>query len=109
MMPYLMLAVTIASEIFATASLKASHGFTRPIPSLFVLLGYGLSFFMLSQVLKHLSLGVAYATWSGVGTAVVALIGVLVWRESFDWIRAAGLLLVIAGVVVLNATGSGAH
>lgn len=109
MIPYLMLAATIGLEIVATSFLKASDGFTRPLPSLLVVVGYVGSFYMLSQVLKHLSLSVTYATWSGVGTAAVALVGAIVWHESMDWPRVAGLILVIAGVVLLNATGSAAH
>lgn len=98
----LLLLLAIASEIIATTSLKLADGFTRPLPSLVVIVGYGLSFYLMSLSLRHIPLGTAYAIWSGLGTAVTAVIGVMLWKESLDPARIVGIALIIAGVVVLN-------
>ena len=76
-MNYLWLAAAILSEVFATSSLKASNGFTRGLPSLFVVVGYGAAFYFLSQTLKTIPVGIAYAIWSGVGTVLIAVVGLL--------------------------------
>jgi small multidrug resistance pump len=98
----LLLLAAITSEIIATTSLKFSEGFSRPIPSLIVVVGYGLSFYLMSLSLRSIPLGTAYAIWSGLGTAVTAVIGVMIWRESLDAARLIGIALIIIGVVVLN-------
>ncbi|QFU94529.1 multidrug efflux SMR transporter [Amycolatopsis sp. YIM 10] len=100
---YLLLAVAIAGEVTATISLKLSEGFSKPIPSVLVVLGYGLAFLMLAQVLKAgLPIGVAYAIWAAAGVALVALIGAIFLNEGFNWTMGAGLVLVMAGVVLLE-------
>ncbi|MBN6035787.1 multidrug efflux SMR transporter [Amycolatopsis sp. 195334CR] len=100
---YLLLAVAIAGEVTATISLKLSEGFSKPIPSVIVVLGYGLAFAMLAQVLKAgLPIGVAYAIWAAAGVALVALIGAVFFSESLNWTMGAGLVLVMAGVVLLE-------
>jgi small multidrug resistance pump len=97
-----LLAGAIASEIFATSSLKASHGFTRLAPSAAVVAGYAAAFYCLSLCLRTVPVGVAYAIWSGVGTAVVALIGWAAFRERLHPAQIAGLALIVAGVALLN-------
>jgi small multidrug resistance pump len=97
-----LLFMAILCEIVATASLKASNGFTRPLFTVLVVLGYGAAFYLLSLSIKHIPLGIAYAIWSGVGTVGAALVGVLVWQEVINLPRAIGMLLIIAGVVLLN-------
>jgi small multidrug resistance pump len=106
---YLLLLIAIATEVVATSALKATHGFTRPLPSAIVVLGYGASFYLMTIVLKRLDLGVVYATWSALGTAAVAFIGVTLYGDSLSLGRIAGLVLVIAGVAVLNLSGGNAH
>lgn len=103
------LALAIGSEIIATVALKLSEGFSKPIPALIVVIGYGVSFYALSMSLRSIPLGVVYAVWSGVGTAAVALIGVLLFREILDAIKVAGIGLIIAGVVMLNGAGAASH
>ncbi|MHA6760407.1 DMT family transporter [Streptacidiphilus sp. PAMC 29251] len=105
-MPYLFLAVAIASEICATVSLKYSEGFTRLLPSLVVVAGYGLSFVFLAQALKHIPVSTAYAIWSGVGTAVIAAIGFSFLGESVNAWKLAGIAMIIGGVVALNLGGA---
>jgi len=102
MHPALWLALAIGSEIVATVSLKLSDAFTRPIPAVAVVLGYGFSFYALSVTLRSIPLGVVYAVWSGVGTAAVVLVGVFLFREVLDAIKVAGIGLIIIGVVLLN-------
>jgi len=105
-MPYLFLALAIVSEICATVSMKYCEGFTRPLPSIVVVLGYVLSFLMLSQALKHIPVSTAYAIWSGAGTAVVASIGFVFLGEGLNALKLAGIVLIIAGVVALNLGGA---
>ena len=109
MHPVAWLALAIGSEIIATVSLKLSDGFTKAIPAVVVVLGYGFSFYALSVTLRSIPLGVVYAVWSGVGTAAVVLIGVFLFREVLDTIKVAGIGLIIVGVVMLNGAGATAH
>lgn len=101
-MQWLYLAVAIVSEVIATSALKASDGFSRAGPSLVVVAGYGLAFFFLSLTLRTMPVGVAYAIWSGVGVALIALIGWLVFGQALDPPAIVGMVLIVAGVVVLN-------
>jgi small multidrug resistance pump len=104
--PYVLLALTIVTEVIATLSLRATEGFTRLVPSIVVVVGYGLSFWLLALTLRHLQLGVVYAIWSGAGTALVAMVGILFLDEPARWNILAGIVLVIAGVVLLNLGGA---
>jgi len=102
MKTHLILLLAILAEVIATSALKASENFTRPLPSLLVVAGYGTAFFLLSITLKTLPIGVAYAIWSGVGTALVAVVGWLYYRQSLDLPAILGLTLIIAGTLILN-------
>ncbi|MEN3295577.1 MAG: small multidrug resistance pump [Burkholderiales bacterium] len=102
-----MLAIAITAEIIATSALKLSDGFTRLWPSVLVVCGYGLSFFLLAQVLKTLEVGIVYAVWSGVGLAAIALIGVIWFNETVSITKLAGLFAILVGVVLLNLAGRG--
>ncbi|MEH7461933.1 multidrug efflux SMR transporter [Bacillus thuringiensis] len=106
---FVLLAFAIVSEVFGTTMLKLSEGFTKVWPSIGVVLGFASAFYFLSQTLRHLQISTAYAIWSGVGTALTAVIGVLIWKDAFTWQTLVGLVLIIGGVVVLNLSGSGAH
>ena len=98
----LLLTIAIVSEVVATLALRMSHGFSRPIPSMIVVVGYAISFFLLAQVLKHLPVGLTYAVWSAVGTALIATFGIVAWGESATVLKLASLGLIIMGVVGLN-------
>jgi small multidrug resistance pump len=100
------LALAIASEVVATLALKSSEGFSRPLPSAIVVVGYGVSFFLLALVLKHFSVGTTYAIWSAVGTAAIALVGIALYGESASLLKIASLGLIVLGVVGLNAAGA---
>ena len=100
------LAAAIASEVIGTLALKASDGFTRPLPATIVVVGYGVAFWLLALVLKHLSVGTTYAIWSAVGTAAIALIGIAAYGEGASPLKLASLALIIVGVIGLNAAGA---
>jgi small multidrug resistance pump len=105
-MTALYLGFAIASEVIATLALKSSEGFSRPVPSAIVVVGYGISFFLLALVLKHFSVGTTYAIWSAVGTAAIALIGVFAYGEAASALKLASLGLILLGVIGLNAAGA---
>ncbi|MFJ6670647.1 DMT family transporter [Actinosynnema sp. NPDC091369] len=108
MLVYLVPAVAIIGEVTATVFLKLSEGFSKPIPSVVVVVGYLVAFGALSKVLQlGMPIGVAYAIWCAFGIAAVASIGVLVFEEPLNATMVVGLLLVIAGVVAIEV-GSGA-
>ena len=107
---YLYLSVAIAAEVIATSALKASNGFTRPVPTTVVVLGYGIAFYFLSLVLKTVPVGVAYAIWSGAGIVLIALVGWLVLKQTLDAPALAGMALIVAGVAVIQLfSRSAAH
>ena len=101
-MHWLYLAIAIVSEVVATSALKAAEGFTRWFPSLLVVVGYASAFYFLSLTLRLIPLGVAYAVWSGVGVALVSIVGWTIYRQSLDIAALVGITLIVAGVVVLN-------
>jgi multidrug transporter EmrE-like cation transporter len=92
----------VLSEVIATTSLKFSEGFTKLIPSVVVVVGYGLSFYLLSIALKVMPIGVAYAFWSGIGIILTVIAGKIIWNESLDWARVVGTILIILGILVIN-------
>ncbi|MBB5806603.1 small multidrug resistance pump [Saccharothrix ecbatanensis] len=108
MLVYLALAVAIIGEVTATVSLKLSEGFSKPIPSAVVVVGYVIAFGALAKVLElGMPIGVAYAIWCAFGIAAVAGIGVVLFKEPLNATVVVGLVLVIAGVVAIEL-GSGA-
>ncbi len=109
MNPAVYLAIAIFSEIIATNALKLSEGFTKLLPSIIVIIFYGIAFYMLSLALKTIPLGVAYAIWSAVGTVGTVLIGVIVWKQQLNLPALIGIALIVVGVILLNLYGEGAH
>ncbi|MCM3601259.1 multidrug efflux SMR transporter [Robertmurraya korlensis] len=101
---YLFLSISIVSELVATSLLKLSDGMSVLLPSLGVAVGYGLAFYFLSLSLKTIPLSLAYAIWSGVGTALTALIGVVFWGEVLTTLMLVGIVFIIGGVVLLNSS-----
>ncbi|GAB3737585.1 DMT family transporter [Nocardiopsis nanhaiensis] len=105
-MPWIWLILAIALEVFATTSLKFSEGFTKLLPSIFVVVGYASAFFMLSQALtRGMPLGVAYGVWAAAGVALVAVIGSVFLGETLTWVQVGGIAMVIAGVMALEMGG----
>lgn len=99
---FIFLAIAIISEVIATTALKLSDGFTKIIPSFVVAVGYGVAFYFLSLSLKTISIGVAYAIWSGAGIVLTIAVGVFVWRETVDIARIIGVTLIIGGILIIN-------
>jgi small multidrug resistance pump len=98
----LILFLAILSEVIATTFLKLSDGFTKLVPSVIVVIGYGASFYLLSISLKVIPIGLAYAIWSGVGIVLTVVAGMIIWRESLDWARVVGILFILLGILVIN-------
>ena len=106
---FLLLSVAILSEVLATLALRASDGFSKPVPAAVVVVGYGLSFWLLALALKDIPVSLTYAIWSGVGTALVAVGGVLAFGETMNPMKIASLMVIVLGVAGLSAAGGGAH
>lgn len=100
---YVLLGLAVLAEVVATTALKASDGFTKLVPSLVVVVGYGVAFWLMSLVLRELPTGVVYAIWSGVGIALITLVAWVWHGQALDAPAVVGLGLIIAGVVVLSA------
>ena len=103
---WLSLVLAILAEVIGTSALKASEGFSRLLPSVVVIGGYGIAFYFLSLTLRQIPVGIAYAVWSGAGTVLITLIGVLVFRQKIDLAGVIGIALIVAGVLVLNLLSS---
>jgi multidrug transporter EmrE-like cation transporter len=102
MNPWLLLACAIILELSGTVCLKLSYGFSRLLPSIGVVCFYLGSFALMAQSLKSLEVGIVYAIWAGVGTALIAVVGVLAFRESITAFKILGLLLIIGGTFLLR-------
>ena len=107
MSPWLILCFSIALEVCGTVCLKLSHGMSRPLPILGLILFYLSAFALMSTSLKSLEIGTVYAIWAAAGTALIAIIGIVFFGESIAWGKIVGLVLVIVGVVLLKASNSG--
>ncbi|MFG6665897.1 DMT family transporter [Halomonas sp. HNIBRBA4712] len=101
-MAFFLLILAIVAEVVATSALKASEGFTRPLASLTVVVGYGLAFYLLSLVLRELPVGIAYAIWAGLGIVLVTLVGAFAFDQKPDLPALLGIGLIVAGVVTLQ-------
>lgn len=99
---WVFLAIAIVAEVVGTSFLRTSAGFTKPVPSLVVVAGYGAAFYFLSLTLTTIPVGIAYAVWSGAGVTLIAIIGWLFLGQKLDVAAISGMGLIVAGVVVLN-------
>lgn len=98
----LFLAIAIVGEVIATSFLRASAGFTQPIPTAVVVIGYGITFYFFSLALQTIPVGIAYAIWSGVGIVIVSIIAFIVYKQTLDAPALIGMGLILAGVLVIN-------
>ncbi|WP_146591559.1 DMT family transporter [Puniceibacterium confluentis] len=105
-MPYFILAIAILAETIATTALQASQQFTRPLPSLIVVLGYGVAIYLLSVSLRTFPVGIAYALWSGLGIVLIAVIGLIAFGQRLDLPAILGMGLIIAGIATINLFSS---
>jgi small multidrug resistance pump len=101
-MVYFYLALAVISETIATSALKATEEFTRFWPSMVVLVGYSIAFYMMTIVMRTLPVGITYAIWSGVGIVLVSLIGFVWYKQTLDLPGVIGIVLIIAGVAVIH-------
>jgi len=101
-MAYIYLAIAIVTEVAATSALKASEEFTKLIPSLIVIVGYGVAFYLLTLVLRTIPIGITYAVWAGLGIVLVALVGAILYKQVPDIPAVIGMGLIVAGVVIIN-------
>jgi small multidrug resistance pump len=101
-MSYLFLALGILFEVLGTICMKFADGFSRLIPSIFVFIFYSLSLVALVFVLKKLPVSVAYAIWAGLGTALIAVIGILWFKEPFTFIKLVSILFIVLGIIGLE-------
>ncbi|HBG97232.1 MAG: QacE family quaternary ammonium compound efflux SMR transporter [Rhodobacteraceae bacterium] len=99
---YLFLILAILAETIGTTALQASQQFTRLGPSILVVIGYGISFYLLALALKAIPVGVAYAIWSGLGIVFIAIIGLLVFGQRLDAAALGGMGLILAGILVIH-------
>lgn len=101
-MHYVYLLLAITAEVIATSALKAADGFTRPIPTLIVAIGYSVAFFLLSLIVQTMPLGIVYAIWSGAGIVLVAAVAAVWLKQVPDLPAVIGIGLILAGVVIVN-------
>jgi len=101
-MAYLYLALAIIAEVVATSALKASAEFTKLVPSIIVVIGYCVAFYLLTLVLRSIPIGTTYAIWSGLGIVLITLVGIFAYKEIPDTPALIGMALIISGVVVIN-------
>jgi small multidrug resistance pump len=99
---WIYLLIAILTEVVGTTMMKVSQGLTRLIPSILMFVLYGVSFVFMALALKKIEVSTAYAIWSGLGTAMIAAIGIVWFQESFNIPKLMGTVLVIAGVVLIN-------
>ncbi|WP_429526904.1 DMT family transporter [Paraburkholderia youngii] len=102
MPPYALLAIAIVAEVIATSAMRASDGFSRLLPSMGVVFGYGIAFYCLSLTLRSIPVGIVYAIWSGAGIVLITLVALVLYRQVPDVPAIIGLGLIVAGVAVLN-------
>lgn len=99
---YALLALAIISEVIGSTFLVKSEGFTKLTPSIVVVILFAFAFYLLSQVIKVIPLGIAYAIWAGVGIVLTALVGYFIFKQTLDLAAMLGISLIVAGVVVIN-------
>ncbi|MGN0926264.1 multidrug efflux SMR transporter [Ectopseudomonas mendocina] len=99
---YLYLAIAIAAEVIATTSMKAIDGFSKPLPLLLVVGGYGIAFWMLTLVVRTIPVGIAYAIWAGLGIVLVSIAAMFIYQQKLDLPAVLGMGLIVSGVVVIQ-------
>ena len=108
-MHYFYLALAILGEVIGTSFLKATADFTKLWPSLIVVLGYGAAFYFLTLSLRVIPVGIAYATWSGIGIVLVTVISIFLYKQVPDWPAIIGMTMIIGGVVIIQVFSKTVH
>jgi small multidrug resistance pump len=107
--PWVLLGAAIATEVAGTLALRASDGLSRLVPSIIVAVGYLASFGLLALVLKSLPVGIVYAIWAAVGVALVAVLGKIMFNDPVPPVAIIGMVLIVAGVVLVSLSGATSH
>ena len=102
---YLLLGLAIVAEVIGTSALKAADGLNRLVPSLVVFAAYAAAIVLLMQVVRVMPVGIVYAIWSGLGTALIVAVAAVMYRQVPSWAELGGVALIIAGVLVINLFG----
>ena len=102
LMKWIYLLVAIITEVIATSALKESEGFSKVLPSVIVIIGYSLTFYFMSLVLKELSVGITYAIWSGMGILLISLIGYFKYNQVLDIPGILGMTFIVIGIIILR-------
>jgi small multidrug resistance pump len=109
-MKWVLLLIAVVGEVVGTTALKASEGFTRPMPSVVVVAGYAVAFYFLSLTLDKIPVGISYALWSSIGIVLISIIAWWFLDQGLDFAAMVGIALIIAGVAVINLfSKSAAH
>ena len=106
MKAWIFLILAILFEVAGTTSMKLSEGFSKLIPSILLFVFYAASFVAVTFALEKIDISVAYAVWSGVGTALITIVGILFFRETVTVLKIVSIILIIIGVVGLNLAGA---
>ena len=97
-----MLGVAVLFEVFGDSMMKFSDGFRRKLPIIGIVIGYATAFFLMAKSMNYLPLGFTYAVWTGLGIALTAIVGAVIWKEGFNLTKVAGVAIIIAGVVLMK-------
>ena len=108
-MHYFYLALAVLGEVIGTSFLKATEDFTKLWPSLIVVLGYGAAFYFLTLSLKVIPVGIAYATWSGIGIVLITIISGFLYKQAPDWPAVIGMAMIIGGVIIIQLFSKTLH
>ncbi|WP_020560176.1 DMT family transporter [Thiofilum flexile] len=108
-MSYVYLALAIVAEVIATSSLKATEEFTKPLPTIIMVLGYLLAFYLMTLTLRTMSIGIVYAIWSSLGIVLISLVGVFLYNEKLDTPALIGIGFIITGVVIMQLFSKSVH
>ena len=103
--PWILLLLAIGSEVIGTSCLKLSEGFSKPIPTLVVLVAYATAMLLLSRVVQTIPLGITYALWSGIGIVAIVLVGLFAYKQVPSPGQLVGIATITAGVIIVNLTG----
>lgn len=104
-MHWIYLALAIVFEVAGTTCMKLSDGFTKTLPSVLMWVFYGLCFFLMTLAVKKFDISVVYAIWSGLGTALIAAVGIVYFREPLSVLKIGGIMAIIGGIVALQMSG----
>jgi quaternary ammonium compound-resistance protein SugE len=108
-MPWLLVILAGCFEVGMVTSLKLSEGFSKLVPSIGFLICGAISFLLLSQAIKTLPVGPAYAIWTGIGATGAVVVGVAAFGDGFSLVKGVSVALIVAGIIGLNLSGAGAH